>query len=386
MVRELRLETSFTYDRSVSERFPTVGVIGAGQLARMMVAPAAALGIKLHLFAQSSQDSGAQICSHTVGDYTDISALKEFAAKCDVITFEHELVPLSVIKGLESAGVRVYPSSSAFIYSQDKEKMREKLSSYPSPQWRVATSTDGIDRYPLIAKSISGGYDGRGVWKVNSQDELAELLKSSPKLLIEELISFDCEIAVMVARSPHGQATSWSATETIQEDGICTLTISPAQEISEDLSARAQKLALDIAHDLGVVGVMAVEMFVKGDEIYINEVAMRPHNSGHWTIDGARTSQFEQHLRAVLDLPLGDPAMTYQFAVMGNILGGEKTDMYRPYLHLMARNPDLKFHQYMKEVRAGRKIGHVTAAGSNLLQLREDVQHARDYMSGAIDE
>jgi len=386
MVRELRLETSFTYDRSVSERFPTVGVIGAGQLARMMVAPAAALGIKLHLFAQTPQDSGAQICSHTVGDYSDLSALKEFAAQCDVITFEHELVPLSVIKGLESAGVRVYPSSSAFIYSQDKEKMREKLSSYPSPEWKVATSTDGIDQYPLIAKSISGGYDGRGVWKVNSQDELVQLLKSAPKLLIEELISFDCEIAVMVARSPHGQATSWPATETIQEDGICTLTISPAQEISEDLSAKAQKLALDIAHELGIVGVMAVEMFVKGDHLFINEVAMRPHNSGHWTIDGARTSQFEQHLRAVLDLPLGDPAMTHQYAVMGNILGGEKTDMYRPYLHLMARNPDLKFHQYMKEVRPGRKIGHVTAAGSNLLQLRDDVQHARDYMSGAIDE
>ena len=370
----------------MSERFPTVGVIGAGQLARMMVAPAAALGIKLQLFAQSSQDSGAQICSHTVGDYSDLVALKEFASQCDVVTFEHELVPISVIKGLESAGVRVYPSSSAFIYSQDKEQMREKLTSYPAPAWKVATSTEGIDQYPLIAKSISGGYDGRGVWRINSQDELAQLLKSAPKLLIEELISFDCEIAVMIARSPHGQATSWSATETIQEDGICTLTISPAQEISEELSTRAQKLALDIAHELGVVGVMAVEMFVKGEHLYINEVAMRPHNSGHWTIDGSRTNQFEQHLRAILDLPLGDPSMTHEFAVMGNILGGEKTDMYRPYLHLMARNPDLKFHQYMKEVRPGRKIGHVTAAGSNLLQLREDVQHACDYMSGVIDE
>ncbi|CAN2215809.1 PurK Phosphoribosylaminoimidazole carboxylase (NCAIR synthetase) [Candidatus Nanopelagicaceae bacterium] len=370
----------------MSERFPTVGVIGAGQLARMMVSPATSLGVKLHLFAQSSEDSGAQICSHTVGDYTDLEALKSFAAQCDVVTFEHELVPLSVIKGLESEGVRVYPSSSAFIYSQDKAKMREKLSSYPSPNWKVVSSAEGIDQYPFIAKSISGGYDGRGVWKINSHDELAQLLKSVPRLLIEELITFDCEIAVMVARSPHGQATSWSATETIQENGICTLTISPAQTISEELSNQAQKLALDIADQLGVVGVMAVEMFVKGDDIYINEVAMRPHNSGHWTIDGARTNQFEQHLRAVLDLPLGDPGMTHDFAVMGNILGGEKLDMYRPYLHLMARNPDLKFHQYMKDVRPGRKIGHVTAVGSNLLQLRDDVQHARDYMSGVIDE
>jgi 5-(carboxyamino)imidazole ribonucleotide synthase len=352
----------------------------------MMVAPATALGVDLLLFAQSPSDSGAQITHHVVGDYTDLQALLEFSKKCDVITFEHELVPLSVIKGLEAAGVRVYPPSSAFVYSQDKAQMREKLSGYPSPQWKVVTSTGEIERYPLIAKAISGGYDGRGVWKINSQDELAQLLKSSPKLLIEELISFDFEIAVMVARSPHGQATTWTPTETVQEDGICTLTISPSQSITSGISEKAQKLALDIAAEVGVVGVMAVEMFIKGEKIFINELAMRPHNSGHWTIDGSRTSQFEQHLRAILDLPLGDPTMTSEFAVMGNILGGEKSDMYRPYLHLMARNPELKFHQYKKEVRPGRKIGHVTAVGSDLLQLTNDVQHARQYMSGEIDE
>ena len=368
------------------ERFPTVGVIGAGQLARMMVAPASALGVNLILFAQSSDDSGAQINHHVVGDYSDLETLKEFAQGCDVVTFEHELVPLSVIKGLESAGVRVYPSSSAFVYSQDKAEMRKKLAHYPAPEWKVITSTSEVDQYPLIAKAISGGYDGRGVWKINSQDELAEVLRTTPKLLIEELISFDSEIAVMVARSPHGQATSWAPTQTVQEDGICTITISPAQEISDEIAERAQKLALEIAAEVGVIGVMAVEMFVKGEQIFINELAMRPHNSGHWTIDGARTSQFEQHLRAILDLPLGDPAMMAEYAVMGNILGGEKTDMYRPYLHLMARNPDLKFHQYKKDVRPGRKIGHVTAIGSDLLQLTSDVQHARDYMSGVIDE
>jgi 5-(carboxyamino)imidazole ribonucleotide synthase len=376
----------FIYDSAVNDRFPRVGVIGAGQLARMMVAPATALGVDLLLFAHSPEDSGAQITNHVVGDYRDLEALKEFAQGCDLITFEHELVPLSVIKGLETAGVKVYPPSSAFIYSQDKAEMRQKLSAFPAPEWKIVTSTAEVDRYPLIAKAISGGYDGRGVWKINSQDELAEVLKTQPRLLIEELISFDCEIAVIVARSPHGQATSWAPTETVQEDGICTLTISPAQSVSVELAEEAQKLALEIAQEVGVIGVMAVEMFVKGKHLYINEVAMRPHNSGHWTIDGARTSQFEQHLRAILDLPLGDPSMTSEFAVMGNILGGEKADMYRPYLHLMARNPDLKFHQYKKEVRAGRKIGHVTAVGSDLLQLTTDVQHARDYMSGAIDE
>jgi len=386
MALELQLETSFIYDETVSERFPTVGVIGAGQLARMMVAPATALGVNLILFAQSADDSGAQITHHIIGDYNDLESLKSFAAQCDVVTFEHELVPLSVIKGLEASGVRIYPPSTAFLYSQDKAEMRAKLQSFPAPTWKVVTSTQEVDQYPLIAKAISGGYDGRGVWKINSQDELAEVLKTTPRLLIEELISFDSEIAVMVARSPHGQATSWAPTETIQEDGICTLTITPAQSVAPEIAEQAQKLALDIAQEVGVIGVMAVEMFVKGEHLYINELAMRPHNSGHWTIDGSRTSQFEQHLRAILDLPLGDPAMTHDFAVMGNILGGEKTDMYRPYLHLMARNPDIKFHQYKKEVRIGRKIGHVTAVGSDLLQLTTDVKHARDYMSGEIDE
>jgi len=381
-----RSAMSFIYDSAVTDCFPRVGVIGAGQLARMMVAPATALGVDLILFAASPNDSGAQITHHVVGDYTDFEELKKFAELCDVVTFEHELVPLSVIRGLEAAGVRVYPPAHAFVYSQDKAQMREKLNSYPSPRWKIVTTTSEVETYPVIAKALTGGYDGRGVWKITSQEELLQLLTSHPKVLIEELISFDSEIAVMVARSPHGQATTWSPTETVQENGICTLTISPAPTISSELAERAQKLALDIAAEVGVVGVMAVEMFVKGDQLFINELAMRPHNSGHWTIDGSRTSQFEQHLRAILDLPLGDPAMTTPFSVMGNILGGEKSDMYRPYLHLMARNPELKFHQYKKEVRVGRKIGHVTAVGSNLLQLVSDVKHARDYMSGDIDE
>jgi 5-(carboxyamino)imidazole ribonucleotide synthase len=370
----------------VLKSFPTVGVIGAGQLARMMVAPATELGITLRLFATSSQDSGAQVCSHVVGDYKNIEDLKKFAEECDVITFEHELVPLSVIKGLEAAGVRVYPSSAAFMYSQDKAEMRRKLQNFPAPQWLVVSSVDQVTEFPLIAKSLSGGYDGRGVWKVASADQLSDLLQQNRTLLVEELINFDAEIAVMVARSPHGQATSWTPTETVQVDGICTMTISPATSISSDVAESAQRLALEVANEVGVVGVMAIEMFVKAGELFINELAMRPHNSGHWTIEGSRTSQFEQHLRAILDLPLGDPKMTSRYAVMGNILGGEKTNMYRPYLHLMARNPDLKFHQYQKEVRLGRKIGHVTALGDDLVQLTTDVQHARQYMSGEIDE
>jgi 5-(carboxyamino)imidazole ribonucleotide synthase len=204
----------------VNKRFPTVGIIGAGQLARMTVAPATALGVNLLLFAQDEQDSAAQIAPHVVGDYRDLSQLLEFAKKCDLVTFEHELVPLPVIKGLEAAGVKVFPTSQSFQYSQDKALMREKLSGYQAPKWRVISDVGQAFEFPLIAKRISGGYDGRGVWKISNLEDLRELLIEHPQLLIEELIEFDSEIAVMVARSEHGQATSWAPTQTVQSDGI----------------------------------------------------------------------------------------------------------------------------------------------------------------------
>ena len=370
----------------MSETFPTVGIIGAGQLARMSVSSAAALGINLLLLAQDSNDSGAQIANHIVGDYKDLETVLEFAKKCDVITFEHELIPLSVIKAVEAAGIVVRPGSNAFIYSQDKAAMRQRLSNFPAPKSEVVSSVEGVREYPLIAKTISGGYDGRGVWRVESEKELRDLIAQVGKVLIEELIEFDYEIAVMVARSPHGQASTWAPTQTVQMNGICTMTLTPAPGLTPELSTKAQKLALDIAQEIGVVGVMAVEIFVKGEELFINELAMRPHNSAHWTIEGAVTSQFEQHLRAVLDLPLGDTSMTAKVAVMGNILGSSKTDMYRPYLHLMARNPALKFHHYKKDVLPGRKIGHVTLLGNEVVGLTHEVQHALDYMSGEVDE
>jgi 5-(carboxyamino)imidazole ribonucleotide synthase len=352
----------------------------------MSAAPAAALGIDLLLFAQSPSDSGAQVANYAVGDYRDLAQVREFAKNCDLVTFEHELIPISIIRALENEGVKFYPTSESFIYSQDKAAMRERLTNYLAPKWQIVTKAEEVLEFPVIAKSISGGYDGRGVWKVNSQSELSTILLANPKLLIEELVDFDFEISVMVARSPHGQAATWAPTQTIQSDGICTMTIAPSPDLSEELSQQAQQIALSIAAEIKLVGVMAVEMFVKGNQLFINELAMRPHNSGHWTIDGAITSQFEQHLRAILDLPLGDTTMTAPYAVMGNVLGGEKQDMYRPYLHLLARTPKLKIHQYRKEVKPGRKIGHVTLLGENLIELTSEVQHAIDYMGGVIDE
>lgn len=309
----------------MTDRFPTVGVIGAGHLARMLIAPATALGINLIFLAQSSNDSGAQINSHIVGDPSDLAAVKNFALQCDVVTFESDLVPLSVMKGLEVVGIRIYPSS-------------------------------------------------------------AQIIKSLPEQSVDNFSEADCEITVIVARSPHGQATCWAPAQSVKEDGILAITITPAPEVSDEIAERAQKLALDIASDIAVVGVMAVEFLVHGSQLQINKLVMHPNEVGNWTIDASRTSQFEQHLRAILDLPLGDPGMTHEFAVTGNVLGREKIDMYRPYLHLMARNPDLKFHQYKNEFRSGQTTGHITAMGTHLAKLVEDVKHAREYMSGVIDE
>jgi 5-(carboxyamino)imidazole ribonucleotide synthase len=369
--------------------FPTVGVIGAGQLARMMIAPAIALGVNLKLFAASSEDSAALSADHVVGNFLNPDEALAFAKTCDVITFEHELIPNSVIKVLEQNQVVVRPSASAFIYSQNKAEMRKILqeNNLPIPNWNLYSGDKGPGiPFPLIAKSISGGYDGRGVWVVADESELRELLKIQPTLLLEEKLNFTSEISVMVARSPHGQAATWPPTLTVQRDGICIQTITPAPDLSDILKISAQEIALKIADLIGLVGVMAIELFVVGDRLLINELAARPHNSGHWSIEGSVTSQFEQHLRAILDLPLGDTSMSADFAVMGNVLGGTKTNMYRPYLHLFARTPYLKVHQYRKEVKAGRKVGHVTAIGNNLATLQSEVSHAVDYMNGVIDE
>ena len=346
------------------------------------------LGIDFKVLAAIPNDSAAQVSHFVLGDYTSIDCVLEFAKSCDVLTFEHELVPQSVIKAVESAGIKVYPRSESFTYSQDKLEMRKKITqlNLPNPMWQKYQGQECEIAFPLIAKLPSGGYDGRGVFQIDSEAQLQELYQKTGTLLIEEKLNFDYEISVMVARSPHNQAATWPATLTIQSNGICASTVTPVPEISDALANKVQAAALEIAAGISLVGVMAVEMFIVGEDFYINELALRPHNSGHWSIEGCITSQFEQHLRAILDLPLGSTALRNKYAVMGNVLGGEKSDMYRPYLHLMARTPELKFHQYGKEVKPGRKIGHVTLCGENLLQLQLEVAHAVDYMNGVIDE
>ena len=368
--------------------FPRVGVIGAGQLARMMAVPANNLGIDFTVFTANPNDCAAEVSDFVLGDFRDLNAVLAFAADCDVVTFEHELIPQSVIKGLEKSGVKVYPKSESFLYSQNKLKMRELVASLGLPNPKYQEYNGGLPTidFPLIAKLPSGGYDGRGVYVISTQSELDQLHKNNGVLLLEEKLPFDFEISVMVARSPHNQAATWPATLTVQNNGICSMTITPIPEFDSELEQAVQSAALKIAEGINLIGVMAVEIFIVNGTFYVNELALRPHNSGHWTIEGSKTSQFEQHLRAILDLPLGSTTLTSKYAVMGNVLGGEKEDMYRPYLHLMARRPDLHFHQYRKEIKPGRKIGHVTLCGDNLLELKEEISHAIDYMSGVVDE
>jgi len=312
----------------VRDHFPVVGIIGASQLARMMVAPAIALGITLKLFAQEKSDSAAQICDHVVGDFHNLKEVLEFARLCDVVTVEHGLVPPSVIKGLEAAGIRVYPRSSALELAVDQTHLNRDLD--PS--------------------------------------------------------DFDSEIVAMVSRSPHGQASAWALTEIVRKNGECIRTVTPARNLSQEQLEQASAWGLMTAERIGLVGVAAVEMFIRGETAFIHKISLHPHSAGNWTIEGSVTSQFEQHLRAILDLPLGDPAMTAPFALTGNVFAGDKSDMYRPYLHLMARNPELKFHQYGSDVHSGSHVGHVSAVGENFAYVEDLIVHACDYMSGEIDE
>ncbi len=194
------------------------------------------------------------------------------------------------------------------------------------------------------------------------------------------------QICVMVARSPHGQATTWAPTQIISSNNKWTMSVSPAPQLNSALQEKAQKLALDFSLHLGAVGVIAVEMSIKNEDVYVVHVQMHPHDSGNWTVDGSITSQYEQHLRAILDLPLGDPSMTAAYVVTGNFYCGEKPNMYRPYLHLMARTPALKFHQYKNSGVPGELMGHITLVGNDLPKIIEEIEHALQYLQGEIDE
>ena len=377
--------------------FPTVGVVGGGQLARMMQPPAVALGIRLRVLSETADDSAAQVIPDAVvGDYHDLPTLLGFAQGCDVVTFDHEHVPPGHLRALHAAGVVVHPGSDALAHAQDKAVMRERLQGMgaPVPRWQQVSETAEVVAFagqvgwPVVLKATRGGYDGKGVWVVADGDEADWVLShdSVPGFLVEELVPFTRELAALVARSPSGQAVAYPVVETVQVDGICREVYAPAPGIDPDHAVAAQQAALRIAGELDVVGVLAVELFDTADGVLVNELAMRPHNSGHWSIDGAVTSQFENHLRAVLDLPLGDPTATAPVTVMVNVLGGDLPELYPAYLHCMAHDPGLHMHMYGKSVRPGRKVGHVTVTGDDVAECKERARHAASYLRGDIDE
>jgi 5-(carboxyamino)imidazole ribonucleotide synthase len=376
-----------------------VGMVGGGQLARMSAAPAAALGIDFRVLAMSRDDSAAQVVSDVaLGSHDDAQAVLAFAQGCDVVTFDHEHVPPPILEQLEARGVQVRPGPHALINAQDKAVMRRTLEGVgaPLPRWRIVDSVSAAAAFaddvgfPVILKTSRGGYDGKGVWRVVDATELqavmATPLPPGASWLAEEAVPFVQELSAQVARSPGGQSVAYPVVRTVQADGICSEVVAPAPGLDAERAVDAQRIALEIAGALNVTGMLAVELFDTGDRLLVNELAMRPHNSGHWTIEGAVTSQFENHLRAVLDLPLGSPTMRARNAVMVNILGGDVGDLYSAYRHVFARDPGLKVHLYGKSVRPGRKVGHVTAIGEDLDDLLARTRHAAEYFMGVIDE
>ena len=374
-------------------------MVGGGQLARMLAEPAAALGVPLRLLAEAPGVSAAQvIADHVVGDYTDLGTLRALVAGCGVVTFDHEHVPTAHLHVLEEDGVAVRPGPGALVHAQDKVVMREALSALgaPMPRHRVVSDAEEVAGFglPCVLKTSRGGYDGRGVWFVGTPDECAPAFESAAaagaEILAEERVDFRRELAALVARSPSRQAAAYPVVESVQRDGICHEVVAPAPGLSDRLATEAQELALRIARELDVTGILAVELFeTTDDRILVNELAMRPHNTGHWTQDGAVTSQFENHLRAVLDLPLGSPVARAPWTVMVNILGGPADSggrLYDGYPHALARDPRLRVHLYGKEPRPGRKVGHVTAYGDDLQECRERARHAAAWFAGELGD
>ncbi|MEU8296753.1 5-(carboxyamino)imidazole ribonucleotide synthase [Micromonospora sp. NPDC048909] len=378
---------------------PVVGMVGGGQLARMTHQASIALGQSLRVLALAPDDGAALVAADVqYGDHTDLAALRTFAKGCDVVTFDHEHVPNEHVRTLAAEGVTLYPPADALRYAQDKRAMRERLTELgaPVPAWRPVGTPDDLVAFgtevgwPVVLKAARGGYDGRGVWMVTDAAHAAELagtlLAGGTELIVEERVPLRRELAVQVARSPFGQVAAYPVVETVQADGICVEVLAPAPDLPEELALAAQQLAIDLATSLGVVGLLAVELFEvagpDGSRIVVNELAMRPHNSGHWTIEGARTSQFEQHLRAVLDYPMGDTSLAAPVVVMANVLGGEPggISVDERLHHLFAAEPGAKVHLYGKQVRPGRKIGHVTVLGDDLDDVRARAARAARWL------
>ena len=371
-------------------------IIGGGQLARMMAQAAPSLGIELRVLASPSDTSVVNLAEVVVGDYRNVNDVLQAAKGVDVITFDHEHVPRAVLEELLSAGHVLRPSPKSLELVQDKLHLREQLAKWgvPQPKWHGGPGNvrdmvrdflrTGV-AWPLVVKRSVGGYDGKGVWVLRDDSDLRSLDGvESPGWVVEEFCEFRQELSAQVARSPHGQGLAYQVVQTTQVDGICTNVIAPAPDIDEATGIAAQRLAMELASKSEVTGMLAVELFCMPDgQLLVNELAMRPHNSGHWSIDGAVTSQFENHLRAVLDLPLGSVKPTWPYTVMVNVLGVNPVDE-SVLNHVLAHDPGARVHIYGKEFKLGRKVAHVNVSDSDPSRALARAQHAADRLSGTI--
>ncbi len=382
---------------------PLVAVVGGGQLARMMVPAATALGIHLRVLVESPTGSAAQVVVDApVGEASDEAAITALAQGADALTFEHEHVPNALLDRLVAAGVAVRPDAAALVHAQDKIVMRRRLTALgvPCPRWAPVASREDLAAFladqpggAAVVKTARGGYDGKGVRVVSSSDEAddwlaAAALPDGVPVLVEEKVPYSRELAVLVARRPSGEVRTWPVVESVQRDGVCAEVVAPAPDLADATRDEALDVAVRVAEGLGVVGVLAVELFEvpggpgQAPRVLVNELAMRPHNSGHWTIDGSVTSQFEQHLRAVLDLPLGDPAPRARWTVMANVLGSTLPDLTAALPLVAALDPGAKVQLYGKDVRPGRKLGHVNVSGDDLDEVRARALAAAALLRG----
>jgi 5-(carboxyamino)imidazole ribonucleotide synthase len=386
---------------------PVVAVVGGGQLARMMAPAATALGVHLRVLVESAQSSAAQVVVDApVGAASDEAAVVALTQGADALTFEHEHVPNALLERLADEGVAVRPEAAALVHAQDKIVMRRRLTELgvPCPRWSPVGSREDLAAFladvggaagagAAVVKTARGGYDGKGVRVVHAPDEADDWFEAAARpggvpVLVEEKVPYTRELAVLVARRPSGEVRTWPVVESVQRDGVCSEVVAPAPDLADATRDEALDIAVRVADGLGVVGVLAVELFeVAGADggaprVLVNELAMRPHNSGHWTIDGAVTSQFEQHLRAVLDLPLGDVTPRARWTVMANVLGSTLAELTDALPRVAALDPGAKVHLYGKDVRPGRKLGHVNVSGDDLAQVRARAVAAAAVLRG----
>ena len=368
-----------------------VGMVGAGQLARMTHQAAIALGIRLTVLAVSEDEpavlAGARCLTGSPDSLEDLAAL---ATECEVVTFDHEGVDPAHLEALEEQGVRIAPPAAAKLLAQDKLHARRTLSElgFPVPDFAAVVSIGEFEQFaamhgwPVVAKAPRGGYDGRGVWMVEGRDQARQVIEAArgEALLLEPMLEIEREIAVIVARSTVGEKALYPVVETVQRDAMCREILAPAP-IEAALAGEAGRMALEMADAIGSTGVMAVELFVTPDGLIVNELALRPHNSGHWSIEGCVTSQFEQHLRAVLGLPLGSTALTSPSVATVNVVGTESGDPESRLAGALAID-GAHVHLYGKESRPGRKLGHVTVCGDEPGPTRRAARAAAQALEG----